>query len=72
MAQIDITKEGKGMFRHALAGAQPGDEIVYHVGEHAGGTHKHDALTMSDGGQCLLYQRRVGSLFAYIARKPAK
>lgn len=72
MAQIDITKERKGMFGRALANAQPGDEIVYHVGEHAGGTHKHDALTMSYGGKCLLYQRRVGSLFAYIARKPKK
>ena len=70
MAQIDITKERAGMFGHALAGAEPGDEVVYHVGEHAGGQHRRDAFEAAQGGACLLYQRRVGPLFAYIARKP--
>lgn len=70
MAQIDITKERAGMFGHALAGAEPGDEIIYHIGEHGGGPHKHEAFAAAQAGQCLLYQRRVGRLFAYIARKP--
>ena len=71
MAQIDITKERAGMFGHALAGAEPGNEIVYHIGEHAAGAHKRDALTAAEGGHCILYQRRMGECsFAYIARKP--
>lgn len=72
MAQIDITKERQGMFDQALAAAAPGDEIVYHVGQHASGQHRHDASAASAAGACLLYQRRVGLLFAYIARKPKK
>lgn len=70
MAQIDITKERAGMFLMALANAEPGDEVIYHVGEHAAGAHKRDALSAQEAGHCLLYQRRVGPLFAYIARKP--
>jgi hypothetical protein len=72
MAQIDITKQRTGMFVHALADAQPGDEIIYHVGEYAGGCHKHDAAAAAEAKLCLLYQRRAGKLFAYIARKPIK
>ena len=71
MAQIDITKERQGMFLLVLANAEPGDEIVYHVGEHAAGAHKRDALMTAEGGHCILYQRRMGEgSFAYIARKP--
>lgn len=59
------------MFGHALAGAEPGDEVVYHVGGHAGGPHRRDAFEAQEAGHCLLYQRRMGeSSFAYIARKP--
>lgn len=58
------------MFDHALAGAEPGDEIIYRVGEHAGGPHRRDAFRAEQRGVCLLYQRRVGAIFAYIARKP--
>lgn len=72
MAQIDITKQRTGMFVHALADAQPGDEIIYRVGEYAGGCHKHDAAAAAEAKLCLLYQRRDGKLFAYIARKPLK
>lgn len=72
MAQIDITNERTGMFGHALADAEPGDEIVYHIGEYAGGCHKRDAAEAAEAGECLLYQRRAGKLFAYIARKPRK
>lgn len=72
MAQIDITKQRTGMFVHALADAEPADEIVYHVGEYADGRHKHDAAVAAEAKLCILYQRRVGELFAYIARKPRK
>jgi len=73
MAQIDITKERKGMFTHALAGAEPCDEIVYHVGQYAAGAHKADAFSASEAGLCLIYQRRVGGgMFAYVAKKPKK
>lgn len=72
MAQVDITKQGRGMFGRALDEAHPGEEIVYHIGEHAAGPHKRDALAASEAGQCLLYQRRVGDLFAYVAKKPSK
>lgn len=71
MAQIDITKDRQGMFLLVLANAEPGDEIVYHVGERAAGAHKRDALEAQEAGHCLLYQRRMGErCFAYIARKP--
>jgi hypothetical protein len=71
MAQIDITKEKKGMLEHALAGAEPGDEIVYHYGLQAGGKHRSDAFDAYQGGRCFLYQRRIGEgMFSYIARKP--
>jgi len=73
MAQIDITKDRQGMFLLVLANAEPGDEIVYHVGKHAAGSHKSDALTAAEGGHCILYQRRAeGSQFTYIAKKPRK
>jgi len=71
MTQIDITKERKGSFLMALADAEPGAEIVYHIGDHASGHHKADAQIAGEGGYCLLYQRRLGDRrFAYIARKP--
>lgn len=75
MAQIDITKERQGMFLLVLANAEPGDEIVYHVGKHAAGSHKHDALTAALEGHCILYQRRdvpTFGTFTYIAKKPRK
>lgn len=72
MARIDITKHRKGEFMHALDQAQPGDELVYHIGDHAAGAHKRDAMDASDAGLCLLYQRRYGEQFIYIARKPKK
>ena len=71
MTQIDITKERPGALAMALASAQPGDEVIYHIGEHAAGAHKRDALLAEGSGWCLLYQRRLGDRrFAYIARKP--
>ncbi len=55
MAQIDITNErAQRMFMQALMKAEPGDEIVYHIGQYAAGVHKADALAAADGGQCFL------------------
>lgn len=71
MAQIDITKDRAGMFLVALANAEPGDEVIYYIGECANGAHKKDAFKAEKAGHCLLYQRRMPeSRFAYIARKP--
>lgn len=72
MAQIDITNERSGMFMQALLKAEPGDEIVYHIGQYAAGAHKADALAAADGGQCFLYQRKVDGRFTYIAKKSRK
>jgi hypothetical protein len=71
MAQIDITKERSGTFGDALAGAEPGDEIVYHVGDRIGGAHRREAFAAGSAELCILYQRRLeGGMFAYIACKP--
>ena len=70
MTEINIAREGAGTFPVALAEALPGDEIVYHIGRHAGGPHKSDAGKAYEEGRCLLYQRRLGpGLFKYCARK---
>lgn len=73
MAEIDITKKGRGAFASALGGAEVGDEIVYHIGEFAGGEHKHIAMTSCEDGLCVLYQRRDAERrFIYIAKKVGK
>lgn len=59
------------MFVRALVEAKPGDEVIYCIGEYAHGPHRRDALEAAQFGLCLLYQRRIGPLFAYIARKIA-
>lgn len=70
MAKIDIRAEGKGMFLLTLATAKVGDEIIYHIGPHAGGFHKADAMRACGEGRCFLYQRRLtDKQFAYIAKK---
>jgi hypothetical protein len=70
MAEIDITKKGRGAFASALSGAEVGDEIVYHIGEFAGGEHKRIAMTSCEAGLCVLCQRRDGDRrFIYIAKK---
>jgi hypothetical protein len=70
MAQIDVSNEGKGAFSAALVNAEVGDEIVYHIGEFCGGTHRHVAMGASEAGLCILYQRKEGPRrFLYIAKK---
>jgi hypothetical protein len=53
-----------------MAEAQAGDEVIYHVGQHAGGPHKKEALAAYEAGKCVLYQRKLGGgRFEYIAKK---
>jgi hypothetical protein len=70
MAQIDVSNEDKGAFSAALVNAEVGDEIVYHIGEFCGGTHRHLAMASSEAGLCILYQRKEAPRrFIYIAKK---
>jgi hypothetical protein len=69
----NITKNGRGALHNTLETIPRGDEIIYHIGEYAGGPHKKDAMALYLAGECLLFQRKVGpGQFAYIARKPLK
>lgn len=71
MAQHDITHTRQGSFQIVLGNAEPGDEIIYHIGEFCAGPHKAVALNSAEAGMCILYQRRHGKRqFAYIAKKP--
>lgn len=73
MAQHDITHTRPGAFRTVLANAEPGDEIIYHIGEFCAGPHKQVALDCAEAGKCILYQRRgEKKKFFYIARKPKR
>ena len=66
----DVSKRPEGLFSVAMAEAQAGDEVVYHVGPHAGGPHKRDAAAAYEAGKCVLYQRKLGGgRFEYIAKK---
>jgi hypothetical protein len=69
----DVSKRPEGLFSAAMAEAQAGDEVVYHVGQYAGGPHKKEAAAAHEAGNCLLYQRRLGGgRFEYIAKKKGK
>ena len=69
MAKFYITDQLGGAFHRALLDAEPGDEIVYHVGDHAAGPHRRDAFNAAQEGLCMIYQRRSGGVFEYTARK---
>lgn len=70
MAEIDISKEGRGAFAAALANSKIGDEIIYHIGEYCSGEHKHKAMGACEAGLCVLYQRKDGPRrFIYVAKK---
>jgi len=73
MAVHDITHTRPGAFRTVLANAEPGDEIIYHIGRFCAGPHKAVALDSAEAGMCILYQRRGEKQnFLYIARKPQR
>lgn len=65
---IDITGLRQGAFEIAVAAASKGDRILYHVGEHCAGAHRHDARAAFEGGNVLLTTRkRDHFVFEYIA-----
>jgi hypothetical protein len=54
----------------ALAEAQKGDRIIYHVGQHCGGIHRHAASRAETDKLAFLFCKREGvGQFAYIAVK---
>lgn len=55
---IDVTQAPKGAFNAAVAEAAPGDAILYHIGEFAGGTHRTAAYTAYETGKVILVQKR--------------
>lgn len=63
-----LMEKPKGAFPAALAEAEPGDRIVYHVGQHCGGAHRQDARDAHEAGLVLLTTRRsIDGMFEYIA-----
>tara|TARA_R110000803_G_scaffold1880_2_gene6218 strand:+ start:1174 stop:1407 length:234 start_codon:yes stop_codon:yes gene_type:complete len=71
---IDISIQiGKMKFDDALKATKYGDTIIYHVGEYAGGKHKHEALAAAGGGLVALVQKRLGkNKFQYLAQRSNK
>ena len=54
----------------ALAEAQKGDRIVYHVGQTCGGIHRHAAARAETDKLAFLFCKRAyGSTFQYLAVK---
>ncbi len=73
MVEINIAKQNQGIFEIILRNSDAGDEIVYHVGDHASGPHKKDALMAALEGKCFIFQRRIREgLFSYIAVKASE
>lgn len=73
MGQLDISKDRKAAFNQVLADCNPGDEIIYHVGQNAIGPHKHLAMSAFEAGLCDLYQRKLEKFrYQYIAKKRRK
>ena len=68
---IYITGETKpGAFERALAEAQKGDRIVYHVGQFCGGIYRHAAAKAETDKLVFLFCKREGvEQFAYLAVK---
>lgn len=63
-----IMEKPKGSFSAELTAAEPGDRIVYHVGQHCGGAHRQDARNAYEAGLVLLTSRRsIDGMFEYIA-----
>tara|TARA_R110000823_G_scaffold216748_4_gene346257 strand:+ start:468 stop:686 length:219 start_codon:yes stop_codon:yes gene_type:complete len=65
---IDVAKSPRGSFDAAVATAAAGDEIIYHVGEFAGGAHRREAYAAYEAGKVVLVQKRVApKLFRFVA-----
>lgn len=66
----NISRRPEGLFSVVFSKAVAGDEVVYHVGQCAGGPHKKEAYEAYTNGRCVLYQRKLGGgRFEYIAKK---
>ena len=69
----DISRRPEGLFAVVFSEAAAGDEVIYHVGQYAGGPHKKEAYEAYTNGKCVLYQRKLGGgRFEYIAKKRGK
>ena len=65
---IDVSKKPAGAFRDALSAAEPGQRIIYHIGEHCDGAHRGDARAAYEAGMAILSTKRVGDgTFHYLA-----
>jgi len=65
-----ICEKKPGAFERALAEAQKGDRIVYHVGQYCGGIHRHAAARAETDKLVFLFCKREGvEQFAYLAVK---
>lgn len=72
-ARHDVSRRPEGLFTVVFSEAAAGDEVIYHVGPHAAGPHKREALAAYEAGKCVLYQRKLGGgRFEYIAKKRGK
>lgn len=70
MNVIDITKQKQGCFWNALADADKGDQIIYHIGDYCGGVHRRDAANAAAQNKCLLFCKRADNgAFAYLVVK---
>tara|TARA_Y100000310_G_scaffold211266_1_gene212017 strand:+ start:731 stop:928 length:198 start_codon:yes stop_codon:yes gene_type:complete len=62
-------------FLQWVMNAEPGDEVIYYMGEYCKGPHRQEAYTMSEKGLVILFQRRVpgrDGIFEYCARRTRK
>lgn len=57
---FDITEESdRNTFCKTVERARPGDIIIYHVGNNAGGLFKADAMQEYQKGRVALYRKRL-------------
>lgn len=62
----------RGALSKWFSNADPGDGIVYHIGEYCAGMFKAEALSMAQVGLVSLVQVRIDGVFAYVAIKHRK
>jgi|TARA_R110000803_G_C11862919_1_gene307407 hypothetical protein len=65
--------KNRDAFSNALKETKYGDKINYHIGQHAGGPFRLDALMANQAGLVSVVQKKVGSgIFQYIAQRTKK
>lgn len=70
MSTVYVNTKPSGSLVVAIMAAEPGDKIVYHVGEMCGGAHRQDARLMFERNLAILVSRRVKGkegIFEYLA-----